>query len=531
MKNQNKILTIAFFLLCFAFLAFAQSCSVTSVSASSSTTRATTGTSATITASYSGSSCTSETMYVLSSGDSGSLTVSDPSAGYYSGVSSGSSKTFVVTASTAGTYQYWSTVSSSESTKSSVVFVAPSVITISGSPSSAALTDSGQSVKLNITLSNPGAAVDTSYRLVTSSGLSVSGDPANTVTALSFTAGSSTTLQWTLSSSACFSGSKTATLELGSDTNVYASTITYDCPSSSNPNSGTTNVVATPETAGAAPTGTPPLDLTVIETEDGKQVSYARTLDVDRVSGTSTVNLIIKNEMSNALENFEYKERIPESVATDSSQLAFSLNPTRFEKGSIIAVWSIDKLDPGESISISYSVNKVISSLTGITASVVSIAAPGQTGKKPVSAATKLKISGPVQVTVGDKITLTVIDEKGAYAVDALVKVTTPLGKVLQIYANEQGKIEFTAIDAGVYSYSADIPIEGLVSTKSISAPPAPIPFLKTVQEGGVQAAAAKNPTIAAAIIAFLFSGVGVVVLVVVLVILAYYYKKKKKGI
>ena len=540
MKNTNKTATaFLFFLFCLSLFAYA-SCSITSVSASSSASRVTTGTSVTITVTYSGSECTSETVYLLSSGGSGGLTVSDPSSGYYSGVSSGSSKTFTVTASTAGTYQYWGMVSTSESTKGTLVYEAPSVISVSGTPTSSIVTQ-GTSVKLNVTLTNPGAALTTSYRLVVSDtgSLSVSGDPVNSVTSLSMGASSSTTLQWTISVPTYFSTSKTAVLELGSDSDSFTSTITSACPSgytvcngacaASCPSSSSSSTTTTTTTTGGTPLGggNPEPELETLTTESGQIISYSRTLDSDPTGGSSTVTLLIKNEQTTALTNFEYRERIPSNFAGSISELAFSLQPTRFEEGSIIAVWVIEKLEPGESIAIAYTVDRLVNSLVGFSAEVKTITTPQTTA--PAGGLQKLTISGIKNAKVGEKITLT-LAKAGASASGVSLKITTPLGKVLTLVSNAQGKVEFNVSDAGVYRYSADgYIIEGISST-TVTGGAGAVPILpqspaEQTPQGGTASSAPSVLGLAALCSLPIMALIGLAVLAVI----AYYYMKGKK--
>lgn len=75
----------------------------------------------------------------------------------------------------------------------------------------------------------------------------------------------------------------------------------------------------------------------------------------------STFTLTIKNTARIPLKDLEIKEEIPAEVATKKEQLHFAIPPTRFEEGSIIAVWKIDRLEANSSVQFSYWVDKNLS--------------------------------------------------------------------------------------------------------------------------------------------------------------------------
>ena len=230
MKNKFFFAWLLLLLLLFSF-SFA-ACTVSTVSASSEQS-ATVGTQVQVSASYVGTDCTSESLYLY---PSTGLTVTDPISGYYTGVASGTSKTFLVRASSAGTYSYYAQVSSTTSTSVNIVFSAPSsVFNVAGSPSTYSATASS-SFPVVVNITNIGSsATTTSYSLsYSSSYFSVSGD--STSSTITVPAGSTTQLSWTVTPT-CFTGSNSLSLSLGSTIGVFTSAVTSSaCPSS--PSSG-----------------------------------------------------------------------------------------------------------------------------------------------------------------------------------------------------------------------------------------------------------------------------------------------------
>lgn len=217
--NEKVIIAISITsLLLFSSVAFA---SVSSVTTSLSTTRATTGTSVTATVSVTatGSESGSIQLVCTPSGTS----ISDPASGSYQGVSlstSPVSKTFTFTAGTANTYSCTGQSGGVSSTASTIVFVNPSALTISGTPSSKTVNASG-TFTLSITIQNSQSdAVTTSYAL-TCSPHSCSGDPTSDTITVS--GSSSTTLTWTVTAG---SSSGTIKFKLGDNSNAFSSSVT-----------------------------------------------------------------------------------------------------------------------------------------------------------------------------------------------------------------------------------------------------------------------------------------------------------------
>jgi hypothetical protein len=70
------------------------------------------------------------------------------------------------------------------------------------------------------------------------------------------------------------------------------------------------------------------------------------------------------------------KSEIPSRVAASPEDIVFSIPPTRFESGSIIAVWELEGgIGSGESLTITYSVKKQISTLTDFKTTVSNLVA------------------------------------------------------------------------------------------------------------------------------------------------------------
>ena len=239
-------------------MAFALSASTTfaqdsqclsSVTGSASANTITTGTdfSISVTPASSSSDCSVSTLTL--SGSPTSYTISDPptsQSNQYSGFTAGTTKTFTVSAGSAGTYTFSPTATTSAGSMSGsgiiVSAIDPSTLTTSASPSAAQLNLS-QSLTLIISVTGSSAAdVTTSYSLSVPSGLTATGDPT-TSSAQSVTANSTTSLTWTINHTTCYTGGKTITFGLGSNTNAIGVTVTGNssCDSgSSSTGSGST---------------------------------------------------------------------------------------------------------------------------------------------------------------------------------------------------------------------------------------------------------------------------------------------------
>ncbi len=197
--------------------------SVSTVSTSMSTSRATTGTSitSTVTVTATGTESGSVQLTCTPSG----ITISDPSSGQYQGVSlstSPTSKTFTLTAGTANTYTC-SGQSGGVSGDATIVFVDPSALTATGTPSSKSTT-SGTAFSLSINLQNSQSdAITTSYSLSSCGGSphTCSGD--STSSTITVAAGTTTSLAWTVTTG---TSSGTLTFSLGDNSNAFSTSVT-----------------------------------------------------------------------------------------------------------------------------------------------------------------------------------------------------------------------------------------------------------------------------------------------------------------
>ncbi len=262
----RRLLLGALVVLGLSMLVNADTCSSVTITTSTSSSTLTTGTSATIssTTTASSSSCTADIRLVSTGQSTGaSLSVSDPAAGYHQGVTvstSGTTKTFTVTAGTADSYNYYVTAGSSQSTAQSLTFVSPSTLTVSGTPASVTTNQSGNSFTLTITLTNAQASdITTSYALSYSGTyFTIAGDPTSSSSTI-VSASSSRVLQWTVTLASSWSGTQNIAFQLGSNDNAFTTAVTYP--------SATATPTATPGSPGTqgnpppgqgTPTPTPP---------------------------------------------------------------------------------------------------------------------------------------------------------------------------------------------------------------------------------------------------------------------------------
>jgi len=242
--NQKTIFIIA--ILGVMLLSSTALAAVSSVSTVLSTTRATTGTSVTATTTVTATGSESGSIQLICS-PSGT-TISDPSSGQYQGVSlstTPTSKTFTFTAGTANTYTCnGQSGGVSDTAPPTIVFVNPSALTVTGTPTSKSVSASGDSFTLTANIQNSQAsAITTSYSLSLPSGYSSSGD--STSTTITVSAGSTTSLTWNVTTG---SSSGTITLSLGDNTNAFSSSVTV-------PAATTTTTTAAAAAAAGATTG------------------------------------------------------------------------------------------------------------------------------------------------------------------------------------------------------------------------------------------------------------------------------------
>lgn len=257
--NKNIILmTMAFVLL--SSISMAQSTSVSSVTTTSSVVSATTGTSVVITSTATASggdvSNTQLQLVRVSGNGSGSCTgssdfsISDPGSPYtYTTTvsTSGTTKSFTFTVGNCGTYTYHVTATWSGGSKSSsdatIEFINPTSLTVTATPTTAQANVS-QTVSSSIDIQNSqDSDVTTSYTLNLPTGITRSSGDAASSTSLTITAGTTQTLSWVLQHGTCFTGDKSVTLDLGSQTSAATLTVTGNssCATSSTTSSSSSS--------------------------------------------------------------------------------------------------------------------------------------------------------------------------------------------------------------------------------------------------------------------------------------------------
>ncbi len=239
MRNKyfgNKFIILAIFAITFAAitpLALATCTSTNGVSATAtpSVSTVTTGTSVSVGTSISVSTSCSADSITLVSSPSG-ISISDPATGSYTGVSLTSTpttaNTFTITASTDATYSVYVSVDGLSTTESTIVFVKPDTLQVSGSPSSTTASG-GSSVTITISITNPPTSsgdITSSWSISATSGITLSGD-ATSSTGTNFARGQTRTYTWVATlASGISSGSKLVTFALGNNANAFTAGIT-----------------------------------------------------------------------------------------------------------------------------------------------------------------------------------------------------------------------------------------------------------------------------------------------------------------
>ena len=219
--------------------------------------------------------------FVVGSGESGSFYFTcdqtaagevDPEAGY--SISSSTSKTYTFTPSQATTYTNCkvSDGGTQSSSTTTIKSVAPSSLTVTGSPSASTNT----SFTLSINITNPTAdTVTTTYTLSCGSVGTCSGD--QTSANINIATGSTTALSWTVTASS----SGTITFQLGSNSQAFTSTVTL-------PSAATTTTTTSPGGVGGTTTST--ITSTTTSTSTTTTVPGATTTSTT-ISGTTTTTV------------------------------------------------------------------------------------------------------------------------------------------------------------------------------------------------------------------------------------------------
>ncbi|MFH0973598.1 MAG: hypothetical protein V1817_02305 [Candidatus Micrarchaeota archaeon] len=76
----------------------------------------------------------------------------------------------------------------------------------------------------------------------------------------------------------------------------------------------------------------------------------------------STISLSLRNEGSTALTELVVRERIPDAIASDPSEIInFSVAPARVVKGSVVVDWMFNNIGPNETKTVTYTVQNNVS--------------------------------------------------------------------------------------------------------------------------------------------------------------------------
>ncbi len=242
--NMNKIIIGLIVLVVFATPGFAVQCLTDVDGTTSVTTNVTTGTNVQISVTPSGS-CTGGEVTLQLTYTNCSLTINDPaSPGYYTGVSTGTTKTFTVTS---GSQDICTITARGTTTDGSVddntpvilEFIDPSTLTLAGAPSTATAAY-GASFNMSINVSNSQSTDTlTSYELTLPTGLTRNtGDPTSSSSTTVY-AGGTSVLSWTLTHTTCFT-SGAISFQLGDNSEAFSATVTGNASCGSSGNGGST---------------------------------------------------------------------------------------------------------------------------------------------------------------------------------------------------------------------------------------------------------------------------------------------------
>jgi PGF-pre-PGF domain-containing protein len=261
----------------------------------------------------------------------------DPQSGY--SIISSTSKTYTFTPNTAQTYSNCkvSDGGSQYSSTFAINVVAPSTLTVSGSPSSTTKSAGGTFI-MNISITNPAAsAVTTSYSLGCSSH-TCSGD--QTSDTISISAGATTTLQWTVTAG---SSSGNITFQLGSNSNAFTSSVTVS-------GTTTTTVSSSSSGGGGGGGGGTTTEKKKSKTWDKITPGSAEIMHVDDPDiGLKMINITVKNPAQTVTITVTKLAGKPASVVHEISGKVYKYMEI---KGDNINETHIDK------VKIQFQVNK-----------------------------------------------------------------------------------------------------------------------------------------------------------------------------
>ena len=158
----------------------------------------------------------------------------------------------------------------------------------------------------------------------------------------------------------CTDTAGNAMLDANSTSHTFSTTTTTTTTSTSSSSSSSTGGGSV--SGGSSAPNTAPAQTIAVGTTTA---SVTRSVIYDSTSKQSTFTLKVQNTGNTPTGQITVKERIPSRVANATDQLSFSLQPTRFENGSIIAVWELPNgIGAGETFAITYNVAKAVTTLS-----------------------------------------------------------------------------------------------------------------------------------------------------------------------
>ena len=106
-------------------------------------------------------------------------------------------------------------------------------------------------------------------------------------------------------------------------------------------------------------------------------ISIIRYATFNSTINQTTIHINITNVGTILSGPVMVTEEIPTEVAASPSDITFSLQPTRFENGSVIAIWEFPSgFDVNQTLSIMYTVQKEVTNFTGFVTTVSALILP-----------------------------------------------------------------------------------------------------------------------------------------------------------
>jgi len=181
--------------------------------------------------------------------------------------------------------------------------------------------------------------------------------------------------------------------------------------------------------------------------------------------------ITLKNSGSQMSKAFVFKQAVPAGTVNVQG-----VSPAASEQGVDYLAWNIPALMPGESTEISFQINGLYAfgtdDLEGYTPSAIIVCGPEQPLQ---NVTTQVNIDVPGTVNVNDTVTIIVTDQNGNPMPNVTVVITTPLGKVLRLVTDAEGKVTFIADAEGTYTYAVEGYIVGMAKATTATPKEAPI--------------------------------------------------------